>query len=147
MHMHHDSISSPCACTTLRKAGRAVSRVYDDALSRHGISTTQFAILRHVARGEPIGLSQLADQLVMERTTLYRGVAPLEAKGWVAVEQGPGKARIASLTAAGRAAMQEAEVDWHEVQARMVGALGADQWATLQSVLRTVTEIARQEIY
>jgi DNA-binding MarR family transcriptional regulator len=83
----------------------------------------------------------------MDRTTLYRGLAPLEAKGWVAVEQGPGKARLASLTPAGRAAMNEAEDDWHEVQARIVAALGAEQWATLQSTLRAVTEIARQEIH
>jgi DNA-binding MarR family transcriptional regulator len=147
MHMHHDSIEGPCACTALRKAARAVSRVYDDALSGRGISTAQFAILRHVGRGEPVGLSPLADQLAMDRTTLYRGLAPLEAKGWVAVEQGPGKARLASLTPAGRAAMNEAEDDWHEVQARIVAALGAEQWATLQSTLRAVTEIARQEIH
>ncbi|EJL33477.1 transcriptional regulator [Novosphingobium sp. AP12] len=147
MHMHHDSIEGPCACTALRKAARAVSRVYDDALSGRGISTAQFAILRHVGRGEPVALSPLADQLAMDRTTLYRGLAPLEAKGWVAVEQGPGKARLASLTPAGRAAMNEAEDDWHEVQARIIAALGAEQWATLQSTLRAVTEIARQEIH
>lgn len=147
MHMHHDSIEGPCACTTLRKAARAVSRVYDEALSDRGISTAQFAILRHVARGEPIGLSHLADQLAMDRTTLYRGLAPLEAKGWVAVEQGPGKTRLASLTPAGRATMHEAEDDWHDVQARIVAALGAEQWAMLQSTLRTLTEIARQDMH
>lgn len=147
MYMHHDSIEGPCACTALRKAARAVSRVYDEALSGRDISTAQFAILRHVARGEPIGLSQLADQLAMDRTTLYRGMAPLEAKGWVVVEQGPGKSRLASLTPAGRGTMHEAECDWHDVQARIVAALGAEQWAALQSTLRTVTEIARQEIH
>jgi DNA-binding MarR family transcriptional regulator len=145
MHMHHDSIQGPCACTALRKAARAISRVYDEALSRRGISTAQFAVLRHIARGEPVGLSQLADQLVMDRTTLYRGVSPLEAKGWVTITQGPGKARIASLTPAGLAAMKEAEEDWQAVQTRIVSSLGADQWAMLQSSLRTVTEIARQE--
>jgi len=81
----------------------------------------------------------------MDRTTLYRGVSPLEAKGWVTITQGPGKARIASLTPAGLAAMKEAEEDWQAVQTRIVSSLGADQWAMLQSSLRTVTEIARQE--
>lgn len=145
MHMHHDSTEGRCACTALRKAARAVSRVYDDALSDKGISTAQFAILRHIARDEPIGLSQLADQLAMDRTTLYRGLAPLEANGWVSVEQGKGKSRLASLTSAGRAAMHEAEDDWRQVQARIVAALGADQWKALQSTLRAVTEIARGE--
>ncbi|MFT4056061.1 MAG: MarR family winged helix-turn-helix transcriptional regulator [Novosphingobium sp.] len=143
--MHHESSEGPCACTALRKAARAVSRVYDDALSCRGISTAQFAILRHVARGEPIGLSRLADQLAMDRTTLYRGLAPLETKGWVSIEQGSGKARFASLTPAGRTEMHEAEDDWHGVQTRIVEALGADQWTALQSALRAVTDIARKE--
>lgn len=147
MHMHHESTTGPCACTALRKAARAVSRVYDDALAKRGISTAQFAILRHIARSEPIGLSQLADHLAMDRTTLYRGLAPLEAKGWIVTEQGTGKTRFAALTPAGRAAMHESESDWHEVQARIVAALGAEQWATLQSALRAMTEIARQEIH
>jgi len=77
MHMHHDLLAGPCACTALRKAGRAVSRAYDEALAAHGMSTAQFAILRHVARGAPLALSRLAEQLVMDRTSLYRAVAPL----------------------------------------------------------------------
>lgn len=123
-----------------------MSRVYDGALARQDLSTAQFAILRHIARAQSVGLSQLADHLVMDRTTLYRGIAPLEAKGWIAVTQGPGKARFAALTDAGVAAMQAAEHDWNDVQDRIITALGPDQWADLQSLLATMTRIAREEI-
>ena len=85
MYMHHESLSGPCACTTLRKAARAVGRVYDEALAGKGMTTAQFAILRHVWRGGSVPLSRLADSLVMDRTSLYRALAPVEAKGWVAV--------------------------------------------------------------
>lgn len=145
MYMHHDSIEGPCACTALRKAARAVSRVYDEALAGREMSTAQFAILRRVGRGEPLALSRLAEQLAMDRTSLYRAMAPLEAKGWVAIAPGPGKSRLASLTAAGRQAMHDAEGDWQRVQARIVGAMGEAQWTTLEAALRTITGLAQQE--
>jgi DNA-binding MarR family transcriptional regulator len=143
--MHHVSLQGPCACTALRKAARAVSRVYDEALAGRGMSTAQFAILRHVGRGEPLALSRLAEQLAMDRTSLYRALAPLEAKGWVAVAPGAGKSRLASLTAGGREAMRSAEGDWQHVQARITGAMGEAQWTALESALRTITDLARQE--
>ena len=58
MHMHDDSLPSVCACTMLRKAARITGRLYDSALAGHGMTTAQFAILRHVARGEPLALSR-----------------------------------------------------------------------------------------
>ena len=144
MHMHHVSLAGPCACTTLRKAARAVGRVYDEALAGAGMTTAQFAILRHVARGEPVPLSRLADGLVMDRTSLYRALAPIEAKGWVAVRAGAGKAKLATLTPAGRAAMEGAEDDWAGVQERIVGTMGAETWAGLEAGLRALTSLAQE---
>ena len=145
MYMHHDSTAGPCACTALRKAARAVSRLYDQALAAHAMSTAQFAILRHVARGAPLPLSRLAEQLVMDRTSLYRALAPLEARGWITVAPGPGKSRLATLTAGGRDAMDDAEDDWRAVQDRITGAMGDAQWHALQSALHVVTGLAQQE--
>ena len=147
MHMHQDSLSGPCACTALRKAARAVSRIYDEALAGAGMTTAQFAILRHIGRGEPLALSRLAEQLAMDRTTLYRALDPIEAKGWVTVAPGSGKSRLASLTPAGRAAMAGAEADWQAVQARIVGAMGPEQWAGLENGLRTITSLAQHEVH
>lgn len=143
MYMHHDSIEGPCVCTTLRKAARAVGRVYDEALAGCGMTTAQFAILRHIARGGSVPLSRLADGLVMDRSSLYRALAPLEQRGWVAVSAGPGKAKLASLTPAGKAAMAAGEGDWEAAQVRLVGAMGEDAWAGLNAGLRGLTELAR----
>jgi DNA-binding MarR family transcriptional regulator len=142
MQMHHDSPSG-CACTLLRKAARAVGHVYDDALASHGMTTAQFAILRYIVRSEPLALSRLAEQLVLDRTSLYRALAPLEAKGWVAVEPGQGKTKLATLTPPGRTALTAAEADWEAVQARITGAMGADEWAALQGALKAITGLAQ----
>ena len=143
MHMHHETLTGPCACTTLRKAARAVARLYDEALAGAGMTTAQFAILRHVARNQPVPLSRLADSLVMDRTSLYRALTPIEAKGWVSVAAGQGKAKLASLTPQGRAAMEAAEGDWEVVQHRIAGGIGAEAWEGLATGLRALTEFAQ----
>lgn len=135
----------PCACTTLRKAARAVARVYDDALAGSGMTTAQFSILRHLARTPGIELSRLADKLVMERTSLYRAMAPLEARGWISTKPGKGKARVAELTGEGRTAMRAAEPAWEEVQRRVVTPMG-DAWAGLESALRALTKSVQGEL-
>ena len=139
--------SLPCVCTTLRKAARAVTRSYDDSLAQSGMTTTQFAVLRSLAREGDMVLSALADSLVMERTSLYRTLAPIERQGWIAIAPAEqGHAKLASLTPAGRAAMDRAASAWERVQADMVGVLGASGWAALEQQLRTLTSSAAKRV-
>ena len=145
MHIHHMPLPSDpsCACASLRKAARAVSRVYDEALSGTGMTIAQFSVLRNVARAGEIPLSRLAEALVMDRTSLYRALAPLERQGWIEIVGAPqGRTRIASLTDAGRAAMDGATAPWEAAQKRLIGAMGADAWAALESLLRGVVQVA-----
>jgi D-arabinose 1-dehydrogenase-like Zn-dependent alcohol dehydrogenase len=46
---------TPCACTTLRRAARAVTAAYDAALAPSGLRITQFFILRRLARLRALG--------------------------------------------------------------------------------------------
>ena len=137
MYMHHES--QICACTALRKASRAVTRLYDERLAKHGVTTTQFSILRNLARHGALPLSDLAALLVMERTTLYRTLTPMERAGWVGISAGQGRTRIAKLTTKGRRVMAAAEQDWSILQRDMLGGLGAEKWQSLQSLLAEIT--------
>lgn len=120
-----------------------MSRVYDEALSETGLTIAQFSVLRHVARGGETPLSRLAEALVMDRTSLYRALAPLERQGWITVARAPqGRARIASLTDAGRAAMEAATAPWRAAQERLIGALGVADWTKLETLLRGVVDVA-----
>lgn len=140
MHMHDDSLPSVCACTMLRKAARMTGRLYDSALAGHGMTTAQFAILRHVARGEPLALSRLAEQLEMDRSSLYRALAPIEKRGWVGVTAGAGRSKHASLSAAGREALQAAEPDWAAMQRRVEAEAGPALWRELKAGIEGFTQ-------
>jgi len=144
MHMH-DAAPSLCACTALRKASRALTRHYDEHLAPHGLSIAQFALLRHIARGQPIVLSALADQLAMDRTTLYRALRPIEASGWIRTEPAPrGNVRLARLTEEGAAVMHGAEPAWEASQSAIRSSLGDDGWARLHDAAADVLAMVRE---
>jgi DNA-binding MarR family transcriptional regulator len=140
------SLSHPCVCTTLRKASRAVTRAYDEGLADSGMTITQFAVLRNLDRQGAMPLSRLAELLVMDRTSLYRLIAPLERHGRVSVADGEGRAKLASITDAGRAAMLAATPAWEKVQDGLVGAMGAEAWAALQTQLRVLGSAAHADL-
>lgn len=147
MHMHHDTDSLtalPCICTALRKASRAVTRAYDEVMEEAGMSVAQFSILRHLARHGPLPLSRLAELLVMERTTLYRALGPIERHGWVTIAEGAGRAKIATLSPAGHQAIADATAGWAKVQTAMLEQIGADDWQALEAALARIVAATRE---
>jgi len=135
----------PCACTTLRKASRAVARLYEGHLAEAGLSATQFAILRALERRVTSNLRPLADELVMERTSLYRAIAPLERSGLVVIDadSSDARARRASLTAAGHERIAMALPHWQAAQRTFIERFGVEGYSGFIDVLRHV--IARVE--
>ena len=92
-----------CTCFKLRKATRALSRVYDQHLAQAGLKTTQYSVLVNAGRGA-LPLVELADKLGLERTTLTRNLKPLIEAGWIVLAPGAdARQRIVTITAAGRA--------------------------------------------
>ena len=141
--MHHTASESRCLCTALRKASRALSRVYDEALDPAGLTTTQFSILRTLAREGDMPLSRLAERMVMDRTSLYRTLTPLTRQGHLAITgAGRGKAKLAALTPEGRAAIAAAAGRWAAAQDRIASALGDTGWTALEEALRSLTAVA-----
>lgn len=118
-----------CVCTSVRRADRALNRLYDEALQPSGLVTTQYALLSTLARaGRPIPHGELADAQVMAGTTLTRNLAPLVRDGLVHIEPGDDRrTRLISITEKGLAARDLARPLWQEAQARVRGAAGNER--------------------
>ena len=102
-----------------------VTQLYDEALKPAGIRATQFTVLVAIGSGGPISVNQLADRIVMDRTTLTRNLKPLEREGLIAVRPGDDlRVREVSLTAKGRKTLDRAYPLWERVQARLREQLG-----------------------
>lgn len=125
-----------CACSRLRRASRAVTQLYDDAMAPSGLRVTQFSLLRNLARDGPVRIGDLAATLLIERTALSRTLDPLVDAGYVAVARGrDARTRDVSITRAGRAAVAAARAPWKRAQAEVARKLGGARLETLYATL------------
>ena len=137
--------SPPCACTTIRKAARAITRFYDEAIERGGLTSTQFAVLRAVEREGDAPMSRVADALVMDRTSLYRVVAPLVRDRLLRCSSSNDDARAKhlTLTPLGRAQIARAARHWAAAQSRVEAHVGTQQWQRMSVWLTELADEVR----
>jgi len=128
-----------CNCTALRKASRRLSHLYDSVLAPSGLKATQYSILSEISRrGErPPTMRELADALVMDRSTLGHNLRPLERDQIVALEGATTDRRrkYVVLTRKGRDAFAGSKKLWRTAQARFEASFGIAEAAELRRIL------------
>ena len=130
-----------CTCFNLRKATRAVTQMYDEALHPSGLRGTQFSVLAALNHMQSATVSELAQGMVMDRTTLTRNLKPLEQKGWIKSVPGTDRRmRELALTVKGQKALSKAMPLWRKAQRDMVNLLGKQRWAGLLDHLNATVE-------
>ncbi len=134
-----------CTAFNLRKASRAVSQLFDDALRDSGIRGGQFTIMSVVLHSQPVPVKDLAEKLVMDRTTLTRNLKPLERDGLIRIEAGNDRrVREVSMTEQGTAVLKQAYPRWREAQSRMITGLGESSLEELLSSLQSTIGVIRE---
>jgi DNA-binding MarR family transcriptional regulator len=132
-----------CACFNVRKAARVVTQQYDESLQACGLRATQFPILVVIAWRGPTTLTDLAGELVMDRTTLTRNLKPLEALGLVQSVQGTDRrTHSVSLTPKGRKTLVKGLPLWKQAQAGILRAFGETRFSRLLGDLRLIEHMA-----
>lgn len=119
------AVTPACVCGRLRRAARALTQLYDDAMVPAGLRITQFSLLRTLARSGPMRISTLAAAALLDRTALSRTLDPLVARRLVSIHAGKdARTREVSLTRAGEAAIAAALPHWDHAQAAVAARLG-----------------------
>jgi DNA-binding MarR family transcriptional regulator len=135
-----------CNCQSIRQAARQVTQLYDRHLAPTGLRTSQLSILVSLSRSGPQSINALATTLVMDRTTLGRGIKPLERDGLIAIGDGPdGRTKSLKLTPAGRKKMAQAVRCWEAAQNEFETAFGTAESAALRTTLERVVSIIPRE--
>src|SRR5215471_2362399 len=102
-----------CACADLRRATRAVTQLYDEALRDQGLRATQFTLLQALARFSSVTQGTLSEFLATDSTTLSRTLRPLESKRWIrSFPGGDRRERHVELTPAGHRVLERATPAW-----------------------------------
>ncbi|HEV7317565.1 MAG TPA: MarR family winged helix-turn-helix transcriptional regulator [Ensifer sp.] len=129
-------VMARCYCALLRKATRRTTSIYDDALQPVGLNLAQFSLLRHIARDEPISMTELGRKIELERSTVSRNVKVLEGMGLAATGSGKDQREATvGLTESGRQILIDGAPLWQAAQDKIEARLGPDAAAQLEDLL------------
>ncbi|MDX2018371.1 MAG: MarR family winged helix-turn-helix transcriptional regulator [Planctomycetota bacterium] len=136
----------PCMCAAMRRATRAVSRLYDEHISASGVRGTQHTLLRVLEAAGPLRQQDVADLMNADAATLSRTLRPLEREGWLTSEVGDEdkRERRWSITPKGRRAVARSIEPWERAQSRLRSAFTAEEWSTLRRLLDKAAAAADQ---
>ncbi|MFC0577202.1 MarR family winged helix-turn-helix transcriptional regulator [Paraburkholderia solisilvae] len=129
-------------CFAIRQAARYVSQLYDRHLGKAGLKITQYSIMNRIRRKPGITMKELADGMVMERTTLVRAIQPLQRDGLVRgdVSEMDHRALKMHLTPAGLARLETASDHWYAAQDEFEQRFGKERAEALRQELFALTK-------
>ena len=95
-----------CVCTHIRKAARAITRLYDDAMNDTGIRYTQMILLMVLHEHKELTVTLLAEEMLMDASTVARNMRPLDKNGLIVIRKGKDRRqRLISLSEKGTEAV------------------------------------------
>ena len=135
-----------CTCGELRKAARAITLLYDDAIQVEW--TTIHTVWRTASRYTtliPYEFQILQTSCGMDRTTLTRNLSILERDGFIKISQGKDhRTRIVTATQKGRNAVAKVLPLWNEVQHKVKQQMGESSWHELMQNLGGFLKVTDQ---
>lgn len=135
-------VNPRCTCFNLRRATRAVTQYYDHCLEPAGIRATQFTLLISMASASARTLTEMANSLVMDRTTLTRNLKPLEKLGLIhTTDARDRRSKAYALTEQGKETLAKGLPLWQEAQRKMISGLGDERFEHLLKELDAVTKV------
>jgi DNA-binding MarR family transcriptional regulator len=136
----------PCLCANLRRAARALTQVYAEALRPLGLRSSQFTILQALTVAGELTQGDLGRILAMDSTTLTRTLAIMSRHRWIARHRGDDRREWRlSLSQTGKACFDRALPAWERAQARVRQQLGSSRWDQLMKLANEITNAVTEQ--
>jgi DNA-binding MarR family transcriptional regulator len=117
-------------------------------LEGSGIHITQLAVMRCIIRRDGEPLSRVVEELEMDRTSLYRGIAPMTRDGSIEATVGTdARSRLAKVTRKGSQVLAKAGSARDSIQGRLIETFGKDAWKSLVGELNRLADCAEARRY
>jgi MarR family transcriptional regulator, organic hydroperoxide resistance regulator len=122
----------------MARAERQHARNATALLAPLGLHHREFRLLAFLGDGEAVGIGELAERAVLERTTLSKMFDRLEAEGWVerVASSGDRRRLPVRLTPAGRAKLEQATPVIEALFQRYQAGRPADEMARFSAELQ-----------
>jgi DNA-binding MarR family transcriptional regulator len=132
-----------CMGLHIRRASRILTQLYDAVLRPIGLELNQLTLLVAIHLFEIVPITQLAQELFTDQTTVTRNIKLLEKRGLVAINPGQDRRmKLVSLTVEGQTILEQALPVWEQVQAELMQRFGEQKWQTLLSLLSEVKNLS-----
>lgn len=125
---------------------RRMTQIYDDALRPFDLKLTQYSVLVNLNGRPGISITDLADLLEIDRTTLSRNLGPLQKRGLIAMEPvDSSRRRQLTVTDQGRALIQAVFPAWCMAESRVRETIGANNTIELHDLLQEFLNETRMQ--
>ena len=126
-----------CNCFATRQAARYLTKMYEKHLAGAELTTAQFSILVCLEEAGEMTMNELANALVMDRTTLLRAIKPLQREELLGSKSSTEDSRrlVFSLSPAGLRRWKKALTLWSEAQQEFEARVGAGEAARMRREL------------
>jgi len=132
---------SACYCINLRRGANAVTDIYNRVLLPIGLSVNQYSLLANVNRLETCSVSDLANYVGLERTTLVRSLKPLFKMGYIEdISEANQRNRQLKVTKSGEQVLKQAELLWETAQTEVEQKIGKEKIAQLSEILSLILD-------
>jgi DNA-binding MarR family transcriptional regulator len=132
--------SLPCMCASFRRASRALTQLYEEALRPAGLRGTQFTVLQTLSLAGEVTQGELGQILAMDSTTLTRTLNIMGRHGWIAKRRGDDRREWRMrLSKAGEAQLKQALPYWEKAQTQLQRHLGKELSDNLMKLTQNVT--------
>lgn len=135
-------VDNPCNLFFLRRAARAVSRQYAAAMKDSRLQATQFSVLYILSVSGALSITELANKMGMDRTSMSRNLIPLQTQNFISLDdEGAGRTREVTITAEGHSVLRKAMPMWRKAQAEFTEHMGETDTAALITLLSRVARL------
>ncbi|MGA9060821.1 MAG: MarR family winged helix-turn-helix transcriptional regulator [Terracidiphilus sp.] len=129
----------PCTCANLRRAARAVTRLYNQELRPTGLELTQFTLLMALKQTGETTQGKLGKLLALDSTSLTRMLRPITVRRWIGEKKGDDRRqKLLRLTASGERKLEQSWPYWERAQARLRHRLGEPGWSQMGFLLAEI---------
>ncbi len=127
--------NTSCICINIRRAANELTNYYDKIMEPLNITITQFSIMSSLKTLGNCSVSDLAQHMGLERTTMVRTIKPLFKKGLIEdVSEEGRRSRSLQLTQKGIDTYQKGRPLWEEAQAHVAEILGDDNIKAIYNI-------------
>ncbi|HEY8279335.1 MAG TPA: MarR family winged helix-turn-helix transcriptional regulator [Bdellovibrionota bacterium] len=130
-----------CVAHRLRLISRVISNIYNEELSKNGLTVSQFNILTVIIAGKSISPTFISTNLQIEKSTLSRNLELMRKNSWITMESA-GRGIVLGITAKGKKAFQVAYPQWERAQERSVAILGKNE---IQRIFKIALEVSKSQ--